>query len=44
MNDKIIVGSFAVLIGSMAVKVFKTIGKSRREEKIEEVTENELQN
>lgn len=39
MNDKIIVGSFAVLIGSMAVKVFKTIKGNRQE-----VVKDELQN
>lgn len=43
MNDKIIVGSFAVLIGSMAVKVFKIIKGNHQEENVEEVVENELQ-
>lgn len=38
MNDKIIVGSFAVLISSMAVKVFKIIKKGRQED-----TQDELQ-
>ena len=39
MNDKIIAGSFAVLIGSMAVKVFKIIKKGRQED-----VRDELQN
>ena len=44
MNNKIIAGAFAVLISSMAVKVFKTIKKENQEEIIEEVIEDEFQN
>lgn len=44
MNNKIIAGAFAVLLGSMAVKVFKTIKEDRQEKNIEEVVEDELQN
>ena len=44
MNNKIIAGAFAVLLGGMAVKVFKTIKKENQEEIIEEVVEDELQN
>lgn len=43
MNNKIIAGAFAVLIGSMAVKVFKAIKEESQEVNIEEVIENELQ-
>lgn len=38
MNDKIIAGSFVVLVGSMAVKVFKIIKGNRQE-----VAKDELQ-
>ena len=43
MNNKIILGAFSVLLGSMAVKVFKAIKEGNQEEIIEEVVEDELQ-
>lgn len=43
MNNKIIAGAFAVLLGSMAVKVFKAIKEGHQEEIIEGVVEDELQ-
>lgn len=38
-KEKIVAGVFAVILGSMAVKTFKTIIMDRKEEK--EVTEDE---
>lgn len=43
MINKIIAGAFSVLIGSMAVKVFKAIKDGNQEEIIEEVVVDELQ-
>lgn len=42
MNNKIIAGVFAVLIGSMAVKVFKTMKENKNEIIEEDVIEDEL--
>lgn len=44
MNNKILAGAFAVIIGSMAVKVFKTMKENKQEEITEEVEiEDEIQ-
>ena len=40
MYKKIIAGAFATIIGTMAVKVFKSINESKN---VEEVEEDELQ-
>lgn len=42
MTNKVIAGAFAVILGGMAVKVFKTI-TNNKEETDKEIVEDELQ-
>ena len=44
MTNKIIAGAFAVIVGGMAVKVFKTMRDNKQEEIMKvEVEEDEIQ-